>query len=103
MKNKSYQQTKSRNHKKIEQSVIFVKKNLKIKILQVRDHCQGGYCTGKYKGAACSVYNLKYSITNKIGIAFPNGSYDEMIIIIRCLWKNIAASWSRNFFRLVNL
>lgn len=76
---------------KMEQSVIFVKKSLKIKISQVRDHCQGGYCTGKYKGAACSIYNLKYGIPNKIGIDFPNGSYDEMIIIIRCIVKKYSS------------
>ena len=52
---------------KMQKSVIFVKKNLKInkslKILKinikVRDPC---HCTGEYKGAAHSICNLKYSV-----------------------------------------
>ena len=66
---------------KIQESVTFVKKNLKInfvkdkKYRKVRDHC---HYTRKCKGAAHSICNLKYSLPKKIPVAFHNGS----IIII---------------------
>ena len=41
---------------------------------KVRDHC---HYTGKYRGAAHSICNLRYKITKKIPVAFHNGStYD---------------------------
>ena len=50
------------------------------KYCKVRDHC---HHTGEYRGAAHSVYNLKYSTPKKIAIAFHNGSnYDYHFIII---------------------
>ena len=66
---------------KIQESVIFVKKNLKInyvkdkKYRKVRDHC---HYTRKCRGDAHSICNLKYSLPKKIPVAFHNGS----IIII---------------------
>ena len=66
---------------KIQESVTFVKKNLKInfvkdkKYCKVRDHC---HYTRKCRGAAHSICNLKYSLPKKIPVAFHNGS----IIII---------------------
>ena len=55
----------------------FESKSWKSKIYcQVRDHC---HYTGKYRGAAHSIYNLEYSVPKKIPIAFHNGS---MIIIL---------------------
>ena len=36
-----------------------------------RDHCQ---YSGEYRGAAHSIYNLKYSVPKKIYIAFHNRS-----------------------------
>ena len=53
----------SLNYMKMQKSVIFVKKNLKInmwkikKYFQVRGHC---HYTGGYGGDACSICNLKY-------------------------------------------
>ena len=50
---------------KMQKSVIFVKENLKINIWKtkryrkVRDHC---HYSGKYRGAAHSIRNLKYSV-----------------------------------------
>ena len=42
---------------------------------KVRDHCR---YTRKYRGAAYSICNLKYSVPTKIPIAFYNGSnYDS--------------------------
>ena len=52
----------SKNHMKMQKSVIFVKKKIKNKHLKdkryrkVRDHC---HCTKEYKGAAHSICNLK--------------------------------------------
>ena len=66
---------------KIQESVIFVKKNLKInyvkdkKYRKVRDHC---HYTRKCRGDAHSICNLKYSLPKKIPVAFHNRS----IIII---------------------
>ena len=46
---------------------------------KVRDHC---HYTGKFRGAAHSICNLRYKITKKIPIVFHNGStYDYHFII----------------------
>ena len=46
---------------------------------KVRDHC---HYTGKYKGAAHSICNLRYTIPKKIPVVFHNGStYDYHFII----------------------
>ena len=64
---------------KMQKSVIFVKKNLKInlkddKYRKVRDHC---HFTAEYRGVAHSTSNLKYSVPKNIPIASHNGSnYD---------------------------
>ena len=74
----SYWQKSSKNHMKMQKSVIFVKKNLKMNILKniykVRDHC---HYPGKYRGAMYSICNIKYSVPKKILIAFLIGcNYD---------------------------
>ena len=66
------------------------------KYCKVRDHCR---YIGEYRGAAHSIYNLKYSVPEKILIGFHNGSnYDYHFIIkklaeefkkqLTCLGKN---------------
>ena len=46
---------------------------------KVRDHC---HCTGKYRGAAHSICNLKFNVLNEIPVVFHNGSnYDHDFII----------------------
>ena len=46
---------------------------------KVRDHC---HYTGKYRGAAHSICNLRYQITKEIPVVFHNGStYDYHFII----------------------
>ena len=61
---------------------------------KVRDHC---HYTGEYRGAALSMSNLKYSVPNKIPIAFHNGSnYDYHFII-----KELAEKFVKQFTCLV--
>ena len=47
---------------------------------KVRDHCP---YTGKYRGAAHDIFNLRYKAPKEIPILFDNGStYDHHFIII---------------------
>ena len=46
---------------------------------KVRDHC---HFTGKYRGAAHSICNLRFNLPNEIPVAFHNrSSYDNNFII----------------------
>ena len=73
---------------KMQKSVRFVNKNLKIfenkylkdkKYPKVTDHY---HYTGEHSGAAHSICNLIYSVPRKISIVFHNGSnYDYHFII----------------------
>ena len=83
----------SRNHMKIQKSVIFLKKNKYLKdkkYCKVRDHC---HYTGEYRGAVHGICNLKYSEPKKIPIVFHNGSdYDYHFII-----KELAEEFKKKF------
>ena len=77
--------TSIRNHKKIQKSVIFVKKKFENKYMEdkkyrkVRDHC---HYTRQYRGASHSICNLKYRVHKKNPVVFYNGSnYDDHFII----------------------
>ena len=60
------------------------------KYRKVRDHC---HYTREYRGAAYSIYNLKYSVPKKIPIVFHNGSsYDYHFII-----KELAKKFEKQF------
>ena len=49
------------------------------KYCKVRDHC---HYTGKYRGSAHSICNLKYKVPKEIPVVFHNGSkYDYHFII----------------------
>ena len=66
---------------KMQESVIFVKKNenkyLKYKkYCKVRDYC---HHTGEYRGAAHSIYNSRYGVPKEIPTVFHTAS---MIIIL---------------------
>ena len=70
---------------KMEKSITFVEKNLKINIwkikkyLEVRDDC---HYTWEYRGAVQSICSLKYFVPKKILLVFYNGSnYDYHFII----------------------
>ena len=57
----------------------------------VRDHC---HYTGKYRGAAHNICNLRYKIPKEIPVVFHNGStYDYHFIII----KELAKEFEGNF------
>ena len=57
---------------------------------KVRDHC---HCTGKFKGAAHNICNLRYKIPKKISVVFHNGStYDYHFII-----KQVAIKFKGEF------
>ena len=46
---------------------------------KVRDHC---HCTGKYRGVARKICNLRYKISKEIPVVFHNDSkYDYQSII----------------------
>ena len=51
---------------------------------KVRDHC---HCTGKYRGAAHSICNLRYKTPKKILVVFRNGSTYDYHFIIKKLAK----------------
>ena len=52
---------------------------------KVRDYC---HYTGKYRGAAHSICNLKYSLPKRNRIAFHNGSNYDYHFIIKELGEN---------------
>ena len=57
---------------------------------KVRDHC---HYTGKYRGAAHNICNLKYKIPKEIPVVFHNGStYDYHFII-----KELVKEFDGNF------
>ena len=77
----------SRNHMEMQRAVIFVRKKLKINMLRIKNILkldiiiQANY-TGKYRGAAHSMCNSKYSLPKQIAITFHNASrYDYHFII----------------------
>ena len=60
------------------------------KYCKVRDHC---HYTGRFRGAAHSICNLRYKIPREIPVVFHNGStYDYHFII-----KQLAIEFKGNF------
>ena len=65
--------------------IIAIKKYHKVK-----DHC---HYTGKYRGAAHDICNLRYKIPKEIPVVFHNGStYDYHFVI-----KNLAKEFEGGF------
>ena len=60
------------------------------KLHKVRDHC---YYTGKYRGAAHNLCNLRYKILKEIPVAFHNGSIYDYHFIIKELVKEFDGSF----------
>ena len=77
---------------KMEKSVIFVKKYLKIKIWKLKkyhkvlDNC---HCKGEYWGAGHSVCNFKYSVPTKIRIVVHNECSYEYHFITKWVSRKI--------------
>ena len=66
-----------------KKSVKYGKKELSInnkKYHKIRDHC---HCTGKYKGAAHNICNLRYKKPKEILLIFQNGSNHDYHFIIK--------------------
>ena len=61
------------------------KKEFKLK-QKVRDHC---HYTGKYRGAAHSICNLRYKISKEIPVVFHNGSTYDYHFIIKHLARQL--------------
>ena len=57
---------------------------------KVRDHC---HYSGKYRGAAHNIWNLRYKIPKKIPIIFHNGSTYDYHFIIRELVKEFEGNF----------
>ena len=60
------------------------------KYRKVRDHC---HYAGRYRGAAHSICNLKYSVPRKILIIFRNGSHYDCHFIT----KELAEDFKKQF------
>ena len=68
-----------------KQKICYICKNeLDKKNYKVRDHC---HYTGKYRGAAHNICNLRYKIPKEIPIVFHNGSSYDYHFIIKELVK----------------
>ena len=56
----------------------------------VRDHC---HYTGKYRGAAHNIFNLRYKVPKEIPIVFHNGSIYDYHFIIKELVKEFEGNF----------
>ena len=74
--------TKAENKKHREQKFCYISKkgfstDDNKKYFKVKDHCR---YTGKYRGAAHDICNLRYEMPKEIHVIFHNGS--KLIIIL---------------------
>ena len=77
---------------KMQKSVISGKKNWEINMWKKKKYNEvrnNGHYTGEYRGAACSICNLKYSVPEKIHMAFHNGSDYNYHFAIKCYQNNL--------------
>ena len=74
-----------RNHMKIQKSVLFVKKNLKINIWKIKNiwKLERSLSFHRGIGAAHSICNLKYSVPKIHPIVFHNGANHDYHFIIK--------------------
>ena len=59
---------------------------------KVRDHC---HYTGKYRGAAHSICNLRYKVVKEITVVFHNGSAYDYRFIIKYLTRKFYGHFER--------
>ena len=84
--------TKKEEKKHNKQEVCYICKkgfstdNSNKKYHKVRDHC---HYTGKYRGAAHDICNLRYKIPKEISVVFHNGSTYDCHFIMKELTKNL--------------
>ena len=73
--------------------VIYVKKidNNDKKQQKVKNHC---HYTGKYRGAAHNICNLRYKVPKEIAVVFHNGSTYDYHFIIKELAKEFEGNLS---------
>ena len=88
-KNKSYEKQKVCYICKKEFSTDENDKNAFKLYHKVRDHC---HYTGKFRGAAHSICNLRYKTPKEIPVVFHNGSTYDYHFIINKLAKKIMVS-----------
>ena len=76
----------------IKKFIIYAKKNLTrvIKKHKVRDNC---HYTGKYRGAAHNICNLRYKVPKEIPVVFHNGCTYDYHFIIKELVKEIEGNF----------
>ena len=74
-----------------KQKICYIfKKEFDKKTYKVRDHC---HYTGKYRGAAHNICNLRYKIPKEIPIVFHNGSTCDYHFIIKELVKRFEGNF----------
>ena len=87
----------SRTHIRIQKSGRFIKKKFEDKhttdkkYCKFRDHCHD---SGKYRGAAHSICNFKYSVPKEIPVVLHNGSNFDYHFIIKILGKEFEKQFS---------
>ena len=70
-----------------KQKICYIgKKEFDKKYYKVKDHC---HYTGKYRGTAHNICNLRYKIPKEIPIVFHNGSTYDYHFIIKELVKKL--------------
>ena len=67
-----------------KQNACYICKKRFKKYHKVRDHC---HYTGKYRGAAHDICNIRYKIPKEIPVVFHNGATNNYHFIIKELAK----------------
>ena len=78
-------------------STTFAEKRSKINTLMIKNYCRvEDHChyTGKHRGAAHSICNLKYSIPKDMPVVFHNGSNYDYHFIIKMLAKEFEGEFN---------
>ena len=90
-------QIKSPNHTLVKNAATFAEKKLKKKMMVIKKNCKdrsGCHNTGKYRGGAHSICNLKYSAPKKIPVVFYSGSNYDYHFIMTELAKEFGGEFS---------
>ena len=96
----------SRNHMKIQKSVIFVQKNFRINIWKYSFKIIKSHFMGENRGVAYSICNLKYIVAKWIAIAFHNGFNCDDQFMIKKLKEELKKTiylFRRKYWKIHNL